>query len=57
MANSKAQEQSMNGSHNQSDGDNYSVSTSKRTVKQTMADVEDNGFNLKPAHSSEEEDA
>ena len=46
----------MNGSHNQSEGDNYSVSTSKRTVKQTMADVEDNGFNLKPAHSSEDED-
>ena len=35
------------------------MSTSKRTHKQTMADVEDNGFNLRAAAvaSSDEEDA
>lgn len=57
MANNKTMEQAASENHNESDGDNYSVSTAQRTVKQTMADVEDNGFNLKPAaHSSDEDE-
>ena len=51
-------EKSANETINESEeGDNFSVSTGKRTQKQTMADVEDNGFNLRAAHSSSEEDA
>lgn len=46
-----------NESRNQSDqGDTFSVSTSKRTQKQTMADVQDNGFNLVSGANSSEED-
>jgi len=49
LASSKT-EKSVNETHNESDvGDTFSVSTGKRTQKQTMADVEDNGFNLRAA--------